>query len=570
MLNVIDFPNLVIEELLIEAAAIVSLLTLLVLGRRHALAWLRATEQRFSRMARRRALSITLIGVLAISLSAALSLIGGIPQPRIHDEFSYLLAADTFVHGRTTNLPHPLWVHFESMHILQQPTYASKYPPAQGLIFALGQLVGGHPIVGVWISTGLACAAVLWMLLGWLPHRWALLGALVVAFHPGILLVWGQSYWGGNVAVIGGALVFGGLRRLMRQPRVPDALLLGIGLAVLANSRPYEGLVATVPAAIVLFAWMLSKAGPPLQVSMKRIVLPTAGVLSLTAGIMGLYNSRVTGNGLQMPYMAYEAAYAIAPFLLWQSPRPVPWYRHEILRFHHFRGLAYYAKQQSLRGLAEATAEKVKILWKFYQGSRGVRLTLTLPLIVLAFVWRNSWVHFALLTCSIFFIGLMMETWGNAHYAAPITSLVCMLVIFALRQIHSWRRHGWLTGRLVAWTLVMVALASFTNAYLNQLRNNTAESKSDRAMILAQLNGNGERHLVIVQQKPLHPEYRKRPQEWVYNEADIDAAKIVWARELTPPSQNRKLLEYFKDRKVWLLTRLESDLVPKLVPYPVE
>jgi len=41
--------------------------------------------------------------------------------------------------------------------------------------------------------------------------------------------------------------------------------------------------------------------------------------------------------------------------------------------------------------------------------------------------------------------------------------------------------------------------------------------------------------------------------EWVYNGADIDGARVLWARELDP-IQNAKLFAYFKDRSVWLVT----------------
>jgi hypothetical protein len=249
-----DRADLVIEEVATEAIAIAVVLTILYLAGRHASIWIHAAERGLGYVARRRGLSVTIIGLLALGCSAAFSLVGHIPNPLVHDEFSNLLAADTFAHGRLTNPTHPLWVHFESMHIIQQPTYASKYPPGQGLIMAAGQVIAGHPIVGVWISTALASAALCWMLFAWLPPRWAILGSLVAALHPSILIQWGQSYWGGAVAMMGGALVFGAMRRIMRRPRVRDATLLGVGLAVLTNSRPYEGLVASLPVAVVLLA----------------------------------------------------------------------------------------------------------------------------------------------------------------------------------------------------------------------------------------------------------------------------------------------------------------------------
>jgi hypothetical protein len=510
-----------------------------------------AIERGLDRLARRRGLAVALVGLLCFGGSAAVTLLRGMPVPSNNDEFSYLLAADTFAHGRLTNPPHPLWVHFETIHILQQPTYASKYPPGQGLILALGQVLTGHPVVGVWLSVALACAALTWMLQAWLPPTWALLGGLLAVVRLGLFSYWAQRYWGGAVAALGGALLFGALLRLVRRPQARDALWLGLGLALLANSRPYEGLLVSLPAGAVLLQWMFGKSGPPVRLALSRVVIPLGLILSLTAGAMAYYNYRVTGDPLRLPYQVHQETYAIEPNFLWQSPRPEPVYRHAALADYHRKMALKYSRQRSITGLVVEKAKRFGRLWRFYLGP-----LLTVPLLMLPWVLRDRWMRLALLTCGVLAAGLLAETWMNPHYAAPITALLFVLVLQSMRHLRVWRWRGRPVGRVLVW-----AILGFCVAFAPQMWPKPMTWSVHRARILASLERDRVRHLVLVRYSPSHHPYN----EWVYNRADIDGAKVVWAREMDA-ARNRELLAYFKDRRAWLV---EADAgPPRLTPYP--
>lgn len=66
---------------------------------------------------------------------------------------------------------------------------------------------------------------------------------------------------------------------------------------------------------------------------------------------------------------------------------------------------------------------------------------------------------------------------------------------------------------------------------------------SDRAALVSNLSRSPERFLVIVRYGPDHSPHR----EWVYNEADLNRAKIVWARDRGPETD--ALVQYFGDRR---------------------
>ena len=126
-------------------------------------------------------LAILWVAVLTFTGCVFISAILREPVPRIHDEFSYALMGETLAHGHVANPSPPLAEFFDTFHELVRPAYASKYFPVQGIFLAIGDKLTGHPAVGVWLSSALACAALVWMLQAWIGPGWALLGGFIVA-----------------------------------------------------------------------------------------------------------------------------------------------------------------------------------------------------------------------------------------------------------------------------------------------------------------------------------------------------------------------------------------------------
>ena len=315
------------------------------------------------RLARRPAVLLALPCLVGVAIALIWCLFTGIRVPQVHDEFGYLLAADTFAHGRVTNPPHPLWMHFETMHQLQRPTYQSMYPPAPGLVLAVGQLLG-HPIIGVWLGVALMLLALVWMLRAWAPPRWALLAGLAAAASLASTY-WGNTYWGGAVATTGSALVFGALARIRRRPRAVHAAVMALGLGILGNSRPFEGTLLAVPAVLVMAVWLVRQTRQTQRAAWSRFVLPFALSMALVALVTGYYNFRVTGSPLKLPFWEHYDQYCVYPLFIWQQPRTdVTWNHTELRDFHADWELSLYKSHfpwpKSMTRLREKTIDAWK------------------------------------------------------------------------------------------------------------------------------------------------------------------------------------------------------------------
>ena len=508
---------------------------------------------RMARLANRRRLAIVAVFCGTILVRLALLPVFPVPTVGVHDEFSYLLQADTFAHGRLANPPHPMWVSFETFHENWFPTYSGMFPPAQSAALALGELAGS-PWIGVLLSDALMCAVVLWMLQGWFPPRWALLGVLMVWLKLGIISYWMNSYWGGAVAAAGGALLLGALPRILRKPDLKYVVLFGLGLAILANSRPYEGLLFSLPATVVLLVWMLTHNNVAQALKWRRVAIPLVLIAAMLFGWLGYYNRRLTGQPLLFPHTHNWNTYLTTGLFLWDHDRPEKSYRNLQLE-EYYNDWARENYERSWRGVFKVTNDKYYNYRIAYFWPGGVLLLVALPCVVIE---RKM----SLMTSTLVLVGLGLfcVVWSLPHYAAPLTCVFVALLLQCARRLRLLRVGRWRFGRALVWASVLLLMTTVAIDAMADIQDpanwnwNGDMGMHDRASVLKKLQSLPGKQLAIVRYGPDHDIH----QEWVYNAADIDDSKVVWAREVDA-DQNRKLLDYYKDRTVWLIQPDDPD-----------
>ena len=480
-------------------------------------------------------LSMAGLAALPVILRLAMLPWHPMPSPDVYDEFGHLLVADTLRHWRLANPPHALPQFFETFFVLQSPSYSSIYPIGQGLALAIGWVVFGTPWAGVLLTTAAFCGLCYWMLRGWTTPGWALAGGLLAVIEFGPISSWTNSYWGGGYTAAAGCLVSGALPRLRQYWRTRDAALLGAGVGLHLLSRPFESVFLVISVGIFL--------APEWKKARRSVVVAALVCLPAIAALLA-QNKQVTGKWTTLPYAESQYQYGVPASFTFQA-HPAP--HRELTReqgLDYKMQRAFRAREyDNLSTYFERLFYRIRYLRFFFYPA--------LYLAIVAFLsgiksFRPAWVASTLL---LFALGTNFYPFFLPHYVAGVTCLFVLVSVEGLRRFNP----------TAARVLVYLCIIQFVFVFVTYSQRGP-ERRIEIDRQLARMPG---KLLVLVRYWPNHI----FQDEWVYNGADIDGSRVVWARDLGD-AENQKVRGYYPDRAVLLL---EPDArPPKLGPYRAE
>jgi hypothetical protein len=288
-------------------------------------------------------------------------------------------------------------------------------------------------------------------------------------------------------------------------------------------------------------------------------------------GLTLLQNRQVTGSWTTLPYLLSRYEYGVPTTFTFQ-PNPLP--HRELTPEQQLE----YRMQVSFHGNNTDTFERylqrLEYRVRFYRFFFFAPLYLALLIFFTALrEWRFIWV---LLSLIIFALGANFYPFFFPHYIAVVTCLFVLAGIIGLERLSHLNIRGMPMGQEASAAILLICTAHFLFWYGMHLFDNQPfsialrkyetwdwinhENPGGRNSIDRQLAQVSGKQLVFVRYWPQHI----FQDEWVSNAADIDGARVVWARD-AGAAENEKLRQYYPGRRVWLL---EPDArPPKLSPF---
>ncbi len=188
--------------------------------------------------------------------------------PAYHDEYSYLIQAETYLQGR-------LWLPsfeprpdlFNQMHVLNEGHFASRYFPGTGLWMAPFVALG-NPVLGHQIAQALSAMLIFWIGRELTSNGVGLLAGVLFALSPGMIL-FSTLLLSHHPTLVGLLLFLWAFLKWARCEHLGLLLVAGTGLAMAMICRPMTAAGFGLPFGVFFIFWWIT--GRPAR----KIALPT-------------------------------------------------------------------------------------------------------------------------------------------------------------------------------------------------------------------------------------------------------------------------------------------------------
>ncbi len=260
---------------------------------------------------------LCVVGVVSFGMSWRTGLNFAALPPAYHDEYSYLIQAETYLHGRWANpefTPQPEL--FDQVHVLNEGQFASRYFPGTGAWIA-PFLALGNPWLGHQVAQAL-CAMLIFLVGRELSNNGTgLLAGLLFALSPGLIL-FSNLLLAHHPTMLGLCLFLWAFLRGNRTGSLTCWLLAGCGLSFAMLCRPMTAAAFGLPFGIVFAVWWFTgkETRQYSDVSstttfMVRTRSALALGLPLVLGFLIVFisNKQITGSYTRTPYELYLDTY---------------------------------------------------------------------------------------------------------------------------------------------------------------------------------------------------------------------------------------------------------------------
>lgn len=358
----------------------------------------------------------------------------------------------------------------------------------------------------------------------------------------------------------------GSLTRLARTVRVREGLVLGLGLTILVNTRPYEAVLLGLVAMATLAAIVFRSHGVPWRDRLRATLIPIACSLAVGAALTCFYDWKVTGQPLLFPYMVSQQQYGVPQSLAFQAPVPPPVSKPypDVMDTYRWQ-LAEHERLRHFHAFWKFHFDKLTAFWHFY-----LHPLCAVPLLALPWVLRSSSMRLLLAGGLFVALGTALYPFYFPQYSAPVSGILIILIVQGTRYLAAWTRHARGGGLLIpgavlsvagTGVLLLVLVVALHGSNYGRRSPMIPPGAALRQQIEERFAASGRQHLVMVRYGPSHLLHSST----VYNRARIDESPVVWARELGP-QRDEELLRYYSNRTVWLFE--PDNKPPVLRTYP--